>query len=149
MCVSVCVCGSANSLISLARSARALCSCAPLHSSVHLLACPFTHSRAHGKEVFVYELNASISCSFNPLWAARQCVYVCVSVCVCVSVRMCMRVCMHVSPLHFVSIVQVRNKRFREFEKKTGYRWTDGLTERRIKGTMDGRTDGYKWNEMF
>ena len=27
-----------------------------------------TRSRAHGKEVFVFELNASISCLFNPLW---------------------------------------------------------------------------------
>ena len=29
-------------------------------------------------------LNASISCSFNPLWPARSCVYVCMFVCVCV-----------------------------------------------------------------
>ena len=25
------------------------------------------------RKVFVYELNATISCSFNPLWAARLC----------------------------------------------------------------------------
>ena len=54
-----------------------------------------------------------------------------VFVCVSVSVR----VCMHVSPLHFVSIVQVGNKRFREFEIK---RFTDG----RMYGQMDGQTDG-------
>ena len=53
---------------------------APLRSFVRSLARPFTRSRAHGKEVFVYELNASISCSFNPLWAAHLCAYVCVSV---------------------------------------------------------------------
>ena len=93
------------------------------HSFARSLARPFTCSRAHGKEVFVYELNASISCSFNPLWAA----------CLCVSVSV--RVCMHVSPLHFVSIVQVGNKRFREFEIK---RFTDG----RMYGQMDGQTDG-------
>ena len=27
----------------------------------------FIHSRAHGKEIYVYELNASISYNFNPL----------------------------------------------------------------------------------
>ena len=62
--------------------------------------------------------------------------FVCICVCqgVCVSVR----VCMHVSPLHFESIVQVGNKRFREFEKKTDYGWTDGRTD----GTTERRTDG-------
>ena len=60
----------------------------------------------------------------------RMCM--CVCMCVCVSVRMYMRV----SPLHFVSIVQVGNKRFREFEK-------NGLrTDRRTDGPTDGRTDG-------
>ena len=55
-----------------------------------------------------------------------------VFVCVSVSVR----VCMHVSPLHFVSIVQVGNKRFREFEK-------NGLrTDQRTDQQTDGRTDG-------
>ena len=76
---------------------------------------------------------------FQPTVAARLCVYVCVSVCVCVSVRVCMRVCMHVSPFHFVSIVQVGNKRFREFEKN-GLRM-DGRTEGRMDQRTDGRTD--------
>ena len=52
-----------------------------------------------------------------------------------------MRVCMHVSPLHFVSIVQVGNKRFREFEKM-GYGWTNGPTDGWTGGWMDQRTDG-------
>ena len=47
---------------------------------------------------------------------------------VCVFVRVCMRASMYVSPLHFVSIVQVGNKRFREFEKKGDGR-TDGRTD--------------------
>ena len=64
-------------------------------------------------------------------------VFVCVSV--CVSVHVCMRVCMHVSPLHFVSIVQVGNKRFREFEKN-GLR-TDGRMDRQTDGPTDGWTD--------
>ena len=51
-----------------------LCSRALLRSFVHSLTRPFTCFRAHGKKVFVYELNASISSSFNPLWAARVCV---------------------------------------------------------------------------
>ena len=33
----------------------------------HSLARSLAHSVAYGKEVFVYELNVSISCSFNPL----------------------------------------------------------------------------------
>ena len=33
----------------------------------------------------VYELNSSILCSFDPLWAARLCVYVCPCVHACVS----------------------------------------------------------------
>ena len=45
-----------------------LCSRAQLRSFVCLLA----HSRAHGKEVYIYELNASISCSFNPLWVEKK-----------------------------------------------------------------------------
>ena len=60
--------------------------------------------------------------------------FMCVSVCVSV----CMRVCMHVSPLHFVSIVQVGNKRFREFEKM-GYGRTDGPTDERTDGPADGQ----------
>ena len=98
-------------LVSLARSA------ALIHS--------FARSPNHSLPsswVFVYELNSSIS-----LWAACLCVYVWVSA--CVSVRVCMRVCMHELPLHYVSIVQVGNKRLREFEKKTGYGWTDVQTD--------------------
>ena len=59
---------------------------------------------------------------FQPT-VGRAFVCVCGCECVCVSLR----VCMHVSMLHFVSIVQVGNKRFRE--KKNGLRtegWTDG-----------------------
>ena len=55
-----------------------------------------------------------------------------------------MRVCMHVPPLHFVSIVQVGNQRFREFQKH-GFRtdrWTDRPTDGRTDGPTDGRTDG-------
>ena len=65
-----------------------------------------------------------------------MCVYVCVSMLVCM--RVCMCVCMHVSPLHFVSIVQVGNKRFREFEKM-GYGRTDGPTDERTDGPADGQ----------
>ena len=60
-----------------ARFARAL-RCA------HSFARSPTRTRAHGKEIFVHELNASISCSFNPLWAARLCVCACV-VCVVIA----------------------------------------------------------------
>ena len=49
----------------------------PLRSFFCLLACPFPRSQAHGKGVFVCELNASMTSNFNPLWAARLCVYVC------------------------------------------------------------------------
>ena len=34
------------------------------------LICLLVHSKAHGKEILVYELNASISYSFNPLHCA-------------------------------------------------------------------------------
>ena len=47
-----------------------LCSRASLRSFVRSLARPFTRFRPHGKKVFAYELNASISISFNPLWEA-------------------------------------------------------------------------------
>ena len=73
-----------------------LCSRAPMRSFICPLARPFTCSRAHGKEVFAYELNASISCSFNPLWAARQCVYVCMCVSVCVCQCAYVHACVHV-----------------------------------------------------
>ena len=43
-------------LASLARSA----------ALIRSLARSLTHSGAHGKEVHVYELNASISCNFGP-----------------------------------------------------------------------------------
>ena len=38
-----------------------------LAALIRLLARSLTHSRAHGKEVFVFELNASISYNFSPL----------------------------------------------------------------------------------
>ena len=41
----------------------------------HSFARSLTRTRAHGKEVFVHEFNASISCNFNPLWAARLCAF--------------------------------------------------------------------------
>ena len=50
---------------------------------------------------------------------------------------------MRVSPLHFVPIVYVGNKRFREFEKnglRTDQR-TDGPMDGRTNGRTDGRTD--------
>ena len=37
-----------------------------------LLARSLTRSRAHGNAVFVYEMNASISYSFNPVWTGTQ-----------------------------------------------------------------------------
>ena len=43
---------------------------------IRSLARPITRTRDHGKEVFVHDFNASISCSFNPLWAARLCMRV-------------------------------------------------------------------------
>ena len=56
-------------------------------------------------------------------------------VCVCACVCACVCLCLRVSPLHFVSIAYVGNKRFREFEK-------NGLrTDRRTDGRTDGRTD--------
>ena len=67
---------------------------APVRSFVHSLARPFTHSRAHGKEVFVDFMQ------FQPT-VGRAFVFVYVCVYVCVS----MRVCMQVSSLHFISIV--------------------------------------------
>ena len=39
---------------------------APLRSFVRSLARSLTHSRARGKEMFFYEMNASISYRFNP-----------------------------------------------------------------------------------
>ena len=59
------------------------CIARALHCA-HLFAHPPTRTRAHGKKVFVHELNASISCSFNPLWATCLSECVCVCVCVCV-----------------------------------------------------------------
>ena len=56
--------------------------------------------------------------------------------------RASVSVCMHVSPLHFVSIVQVGNKRFRKFEKKISYGRTDGGTDGPTVGRADGPTDG-------
>ena len=56
-----------------------------------------------------------------------------------VFVSVIVHVCMRVSPLHFVHIVQVGNKRFREFEK-TSYGQTK--TGGRINGPTDGWTDG-------
>ena len=53
-----------RSLIRLLRTARFARGTAALISS---LARSLTHSRAHGKEVFVYEMNASISYSYNLL----------------------------------------------------------------------------------
>ena len=43
-----------------------LASLARFPALIRSLAHPLTRTRAHGKEVFVYEFNASISCSFNP-----------------------------------------------------------------------------------
>ena len=48
---------------------------APLCSFVRLLARSLTHSRAHGKEVFVCGMNALISYSFNPLCSVRVLFY--------------------------------------------------------------------------
>jgi len=53
---------SHHSLIRLLRTAHSF-ACSALRSFVRSLA----HSGAHGKEVYVYELNASISYSFSPL----------------------------------------------------------------------------------
>ena len=68
--------------------------------------------------------------------AAHLCVYVrvCAYVCVCACVCLCMRV----SPLHFVSIAYVGNKRFREVEKN------ELRMDRRTDGRMDGPTDRRK-----
>ena len=52
-------------LLRTARFARAL-------RRAHSLARSLTHSRAHGKEVSVYGINASISCSFNPLCGGSE-----------------------------------------------------------------------------
>merc|ERR1712002_165326 len=49
-------------LASLARSA----------ALIRSLARSLTHSGAHGKVVHVYELNASISYSFSPLWVGGR-----------------------------------------------------------------------------
>ena len=55
-------------------------------------------------------------------------------------VRVCVRVGIRVSSLHFVSMSQVGNERFREFEKK---RVTDGRTDRWRDGPTDGGTEGW------
>ena len=52
-------------LIRLLRTARFTRAFRCAHSFERSLARPLTRSRVHGKEVFVYELNASTSCSFN------------------------------------------------------------------------------------
>ena len=44
-----------------------------LRSRAHSLACSLTHSGVHGKEVFIYELSASISYSFIPLYSGLKC----------------------------------------------------------------------------
>ena len=88
--------------------------------------------------------------SANSLISAARlgvCVYARVRVCVCVCSRswnVCVSVCMRVSPLHFVSISQVGNKRFREFEKNglRTDRWMDRPTDGRIDGRTDRPTDG-------
>ena len=53
-----------RSLIRLHRTARFARALRCAHSLAHSLA----HSGSHGKVVFVYELNASISYCFSPLW---------------------------------------------------------------------------------
>ena len=55
---------SQHSLIRLLRTARFACS----HRCAHWFARSLTHSGAHWKEIYVYEMNASISYRFNPLW---------------------------------------------------------------------------------
>ena len=80
-------------LLRSARSARALC-CALLRSFVRSLARSFTRSLAHGKEDFAYELNGSISCSFNPLGVSAS---VFASLCACVCVCMCLHSTLYLS----------------------------------------------------
>ena len=70
--------------------------------------------------------------------AARLCVCMCMCMCVTVSIRVYMRV----SPLYFVSIVQVGNKQFAN-SNKNGFRM-DGRTDRRIDRRTDRRTDASK-----
>ena len=55
-------CACSALLASLARSA----------SLIRSLARSLTLFGAHGKEIYVYELNASISSCFNPMWSARK-----------------------------------------------------------------------------
>ena len=58
---SSCLCATGSTQLALlARSTALICS----------LNRPLTPTRAHGEKVFVHILKASISCSFNPLWAA-------------------------------------------------------------------------------
>ena len=54
-----------RSLVHSHRTARFTRAFRCAHSFVRSFARPLTRSRVHGKEVFVYELNASTSCSFN------------------------------------------------------------------------------------
>ena len=68
--------------------------------------------------------------------------FVCVCQCVYVSMRVRMRVCMHVFLLHFVAIVQVGKKQFREWKKRVRDGWTNGQTDGPMDRWMDGRTDG-------
>ena len=70
--------------------------------------------------------------------AAPLCACVCTRVCVYESLCMCAY--MLVSPLHFVSISQVGNKRFCKFEKM-GYGRTDGRTDRPTDRPTDGPID--------
>ena len=59
-----------HSLAPLTHSLAPHCSLrsrAPLRSFVRSLARSLTHSGAHGKETYVFELNALISYCFNPL----------------------------------------------------------------------------------
>ena len=57
-----------RSLIRLLRTA----SFARALRSAHSLAPLFTHPRAHKRDVFVDEMNASISCPFNQQWSGSR-----------------------------------------------------------------------------
>ena len=113
------------------------------------------HEKVKNKAGYTAADASSSAISFyRPRVCARACVCVCLCmcmyVCACVFEWVCSAiprhcgsansliscVCMRVSPLHFVSISQVGNKRFREFEKM-GY----GRTDRRTDGLTDRRTD--------
>ena len=66
-------------------------------------------------------------------------------VCVYARVQVCVSVCMRVSPLHFVSISQVGNKRFRELKKK-GYgraQWSFRRSECTKSLAIIKHTSGY------